>query len=76
MAIAFPPGSFADIADQAQQLGTEAKQELVALLKAWIIEERRDEIARNVELSLQEHAEGKTAGGTVDDLMKDMYAAD
>lgn len=76
MGIAFAPGTFADVVDRAQQLGTDAKEELVGLLKAWIVEERREEIARNLDLSLQEHAEGKTTGGSVDDLMKDMYAAD
>jgi hypothetical protein len=45
-------------------------------LQAWLIDERREEIARNVEKTLLDHANGETKNGGIDDLMADLYAED
>ena len=68
--------TFSDIVEQVRGLDLEAKTELAALLHAWLIEERRGEIARSAQESDREHAEGKTKSGGVEDLMADLYAED
>jgi hypothetical protein len=68
--------NYADIVQQAYQLTPDAKAELMSLLQAWLIDERREEIARNVEKTLLDHANGETKNGGIDDLMADLYAED
>jgi hypothetical protein len=67
---------FAEIVEQVHQLDSNSKLELMCLLRAWLIEERREEIAGNVQAAQQEYAQGRARSGTVDDLMADLYAED
>jgi len=66
--------SYADIVEQVHRLEPEAKEELIGLLRAWLVEERRDEILRNAQQADRDHAEGKTKNGSIGDLMADLYA--
>ena len=70
------PTTFAQIVDEVHELDSESKRELVTLLKTWLIEERREEIARNAEQSEREYRAGQTQSGDTNDLMADLYAED
>ncbi len=68
--------SFADIVESIQNLDTEAKRELLDLIQTWLIEERRQEIARNADTARAEHAQGKLKSGSIDELMADLHGED
>lgn len=68
--------TFSDIVEQVRELDAESKTELLDLIRAWLIEERRDEIARNARLAEVECTRGDAKTGTVDDLMAGLYAED
>lgn len=68
--------TFSQIVEQVHQLDGKSKQDLVDLLRAWLVEERREEIFRNVQDAEREHALGRTRSGNLDDLMADLYAED
>lgn len=71
-----PPITFSRIVDDVRRLDVESKHELLALLRKWLIEERREEIARNAELAASAHAQGQARSGNIDDLMADLYGED
>ncbi len=50
---------FSRVVEEVKQLSTAEKEELQALLKSYLIEERRREIEQNYEASLEELREGK-----------------
>ena len=50
--------TFAEIVEDVKQLSPAEKEELQALLKKYLIEERRREMVENGEASLQELREG------------------
>ena len=62
------------LVNQIQKLDHTAKEELYNLLRLWLIEERRNEIARNAKQALEDLKAGKCKSGTLDDLMEDLYA--
>jgi len=66
--------TFSSIVEELQQLDTDCKQELVRLLQAWLVEERREEIRRNALESEPQLDQGTLKSGTVDELMADLYA--
>jgi hypothetical protein len=68
--------NFANVAEEARQLDTGSKEELVRLLRAWLVEERREEIRQNAVNAERELSLGKAKSGTVEDLMADLYAQD
>lgn len=68
--------SFSEIVDQAHELDSASKEELIGLLRSWLAEDRRREIAHNAREARSEYAQGKLKSGNVDDLMADMYAKD
>ena len=68
------PTTFAEIVDHVRQLDPEAKQELMGLLRQWLVQERRDEIRRRADEAESDHARGQTKRGNVEDLMADLYA--
>jgi len=68
--------SFAEIAEQVQRLAVDEKEELLELIHAWIIEQRREEFALNAQSARDAHAAGSVKHGNIDDLMADMYAED
>ena len=67
-------GSFSEIVDRIQKLDTDSKEELLGLLRAWLAEDRRQEIARNAREARGEYAQRKLKSGDIDDLMADLYA--
>ena len=70
------PTTFSEIAEQVHDLDSESKHELMKLIRAWLVDERREEILRNAKQAEAEHALGQTRAGSVDDLMADLYAED
>jgi len=66
--------TFAEIVDQAHKLDKESKQELLDLLHAWLVEERREEIRRNADEADIELAQGQVRRGTVQDLIDEVSA--
>jgi len=68
--------NFSDIVDQVHHLDTQSKTELLDLLRAWLIEERREEIARNARESHEAYQRGEAKQGTAADLMADLYGED
>jgi hypothetical protein len=68
--------TFAEIVDQVRNLDGESKHELMELMRAWLVEDRREEIRRSAEQAEAEHAQGQTKSGSVNDLMADLYAKD
>lgn len=51
--------TFAEIVEDVKQLSAAEKEELQALIKKYLVEERRREMLENGEASLQELREGK-----------------
>lgn len=68
--------TYAEIVEAARQLDTEAKEDLIRLLRVCLIEERRREIAGNALRASCEHVLGKTNSGSVEDLITDLYTED
>lgn len=68
--------TFANIVDEVHSLDVESKVELLKLLRSWLVEERREEIFKNAEKSLQEYKEGKANSGSIDDLVRDLHGED
>lgn len=68
--------SFADIAEQVQRLDADEKEELLNLIRAWLVEQRREEIAENARLAHDAYAGGALKTGNLDDLTADLYAED
>lgn len=68
--------SYSDIVEQVHQLDAESKADLIDLLRAWLAEERREQIAVNEKSADDEHAQGRTKSGSLKDLMADLYAED
>ncbi len=67
---------FSDIVEQIRLLDDDSKQALLELLHSWLREERREQIARNARESREKYASGKARGGSLDDMMTDLYAED
>ena len=62
--------TFAEIVEDVKQLTPAEKEELQALLKKYLIEERRREIQENAEAGLQEYREGTLQSfSNVDEMM-------
>jgi hypothetical protein len=68
--------SFSEIVDRIQELDSDSKKELLGLLRAWLAEDRRQEIARNAQEARGEYAQRKLKSGDIDELMADLYAED
>jgi len=68
--------SFAEIAEQVQKLDVDEKEELLDLIRAWLSEQRREQIAENARLARTTYANGALKTGSLDDLMADLYAED
>jgi len=65
------PVAYHEIAEQVQHLDLDAKIHMKNLLERWIIDERREEIRRNAEEGMKDHAAGKLKSyDNVADLMK------
>jgi len=68
--------TFADLMEKVRVLDTEAKQNLLDTVRAWVIEERRDALLRNAAETEKEIAEGVAKSGNLDDLKADLYSDD
>lgn len=66
--------TFADIVNEVQSLDADAKRELMDLLSAWLVQERREEILRNAQQAKQEYSQGLAKRGGVNELMADLHA--
>ncbi len=64
--------TFAELVERVHELDPESKQELMEMIHAWLVEERREEILRNARLAEIELAQGQTKSGTVAELMADL----
>lgn len=56
------------------QLPIEDQKALVEIVRQRLIEQRREEIARNAKATLEAFREGRARDGTVDDLRRDLLA--
>lgn len=68
--------AFSDIVEQIRLLDDGSKQALLDLLRSWLREERREQIARNARESREEYASGEARSGSLNDMMTDLYAED
>ena len=68
--------TFAQIVDEVHGLDQESKHELLEMIRAWLVEERREEICRNAVEAERELALGQVKRGSVDDLMADLHGED
>ena len=66
--------TYSEIVEQVRQLDGDSKNDLLQLLHAWVIEERREEILRSAAAGRAEHGEGRAQCGGVDALMSDLNA--
>lgn len=64
---------FASIVDKIKELDVESKEYLVNLITKLLIDERRKEIKRNAEESLEEYKAGKIKFGTLRDIKTTLY---
>lgn len=65
---------FADVLEAADDLSLDAKQELIDILHKRTVEERRQELARNIKQARSEFRNGKAKAASVSDLMKDILS--
>ena len=68
--------SFAEIAEQVQQLNLDEKEELCDLIHLWLIEQKREQFAKNASLAKAAYAEGTLKSGNLNDLMADLNGDD
>ena len=65
-----------EVTDPKCCLDHESKHELAEILRQWLVEERRSEILQNARQAKEELRHGQTKSGSLDDMMKDIYAED
>ena len=63
---------FQQALEVVEQLPAEDQKALVEIVRQRLIEERREEIARNARATLDAFREGRTRNGTMDDLRRDL----
>jgi len=63
---------FQQALDAVEKLPVEDQETLVEIIRQRLIEQRRAEIARNAQATLQAFREGRASYGTVDDLRRDL----
>ncbi len=68
--------TFSDIMEDIRGLDTEAKQELLDAVRAWIVEERRETMLRDAAETEMELERGLAKSGTLRDLRSDLCADD
>jgi hypothetical protein len=68
--------SFTEIVDRIHELDMESKEELLHLLRGWLIEERRLEIRINADDAFNEHRRGLAHSGGLTDMMADLDGDD
>jgi hypothetical protein len=66
--------NFADILDAADNLSREEKETFLEVLQRRFIEQRRDEIAAEIQAARQEYNAGECRAVNVDDLMKEIVS--
>jgi cation transport regulator ChaB len=64
--------TFAGVLESVEQLSLEEQEELIDLVRHRLAEQRRDEIAANISLAVEEYRSGQTQRGTVDDLLAEL----
>ena len=64
---------FADIVEKIKALDTESKEYLMDLTRKLLIEERRKEIKRHAEESLNEYKEGKIKLGSLKNIKTSLH---
>ncbi|MCX7050046.1 MAG: hypothetical protein NTX50_31755 [Candidatus Sumerlaeota bacterium] len=68
--------TFAEIVEEVHELDQDSKHELLDMLHAWLVDERREEIRLNAQHSKEEYEQGRAKSGNLDDMMKDLYGED
>ena len=68
--------TFSEIVDRVHELDSESKQELLTLIRRWLIDDRREEILRSAKQAEAEFSQGEARTGNVDELMADLYSDD
>jgi hypothetical protein len=63
---------FQELIESVEALPIEDREMLVEIIKARIIEERREELVSDMKESLLAYRRGEVHSGTVDDLMRDL----
>ena len=69
-----PQPSFADLLDAVDNLSREEKETFLEVLQRRFIEQRREEIAAEIEAARQEFRSGECEAVTADDLMKEIVS--
>lgn len=68
--------NFAQVVEDVKQLSPAEKEELQELLRRYVVEERRQEILKNYQASLEELREGKIAFSADIDTLKEQLSHD
>ena len=68
--IVLPP--FQQALDTIERLSANDQQALIEIVQRRLVEQRREEIARNASVTLQAFREGRASYGTVNDLQCDL----
>ncbi|MBM4459304.1 MAG: hypothetical protein FJ011_16350 [Chloroflexi bacterium] len=63
---------FQNALDVIERLPAEDQETLIEIIRRRMIEQRRAEIARNAQVTLQAFREGRASYGTVEDLRRDL----
>ena len=66
--------SFGDLLEAVAQLSREDQEALVEVLNRRLLEQRRDEIAREIQAAMKEFESGQCQEITPDELLKALYA--
>ena len=67
--------SFQELLESVESLPPDDQQMLLDIINMRIIEKRRDELAADLEESLEAYGKGKVRIGMVDDILKDLIDA-
>ena len=68
--VLLPP--FQQALDVIEQLSANDQEALIEIVQRRLVEQRREEIARNASVTLQAFREGHASYGTVNDLRRDL----
>ncbi len=69
-----PQQNFAELLDAVDNLSIEEKETFLEVLQRRLIEQRREEIAAEIEEARQEFQAGKCQAVTADELMKEILS--
>ena len=64
--------TFQEVLEMVETLPEYQREDLVNIIQRRLIEQKREQLAKNIKEARAEYVRGKTNKGTVDDLLRDL----